>query len=107
MDVHNQLQAGNLNAVKGHETENTTTNMEDNCELLKEASIDVPIMHETDCLESFSQSNSSMRDNDEFQWMLTQPNPSQLAGKLDATVPKQEGKKMGRYNRRSRGKGKS
>ncbi|XP_010265426.1 PREDICTED: protein KAKU4 [Nelumbo nucifera] len=80
--------------------------VEEPCELLSEASMEVPIAEETDSFASGSW-NSSTRQYDES--LQSQPqvtvnhNPER---RTNSKVERQQRKRIGRYNRRGRGRGK-
>lgn len=98
VDIHTQNPEVNPNPVEDIEMEKPTGDIDDEkCELSK-ASIEVPVMHETDCIANLCQTD--------LPWMLTQSDKSMSAGKPDAMAVKQEGRKMGRYSRRGKGRGK-
>lgn len=78
------------------------TNMDGNCELLSEAYMEVPIVTETNSINSSSQISLEVQ-NEESQLGMTQPSAE---GKPDLTTGKQQGRKLGKNNRRCRGKGK-
>lgn len=75
------------------------TNMDGNCELLSEANMEVPTVTETN---SSSQISLDV-ENEEPQLTMTQPS---VEGKPDLTSGKQQGRKVGKTNRRSQRKGK-
>lgn len=75
------------------------TNMDGNCELLSEANMEVPTVTETN---SSSQISLDVQ-NEEPQLTMTQPS---VEGKPDLTSGKQQGRKVGKTNRRSQRKGK-
>ncbi|KAK9280096.1 hypothetical protein L1049_013781 [Liquidambar formosana] len=78
---------------------------EETCELLSEASIEVPIINETEDVASGSQNSSSMQ-YEELSQKLPQTNSNcTLAGKT-SMVEKHQVKRLTRYNRKSRGRGK-
>jgi hypothetical protein len=79
--------------------------LEETCELLSEASMDVPNVNENDTIADGSQNSSSMQ-NEELSQDLIQPNSKHsMVHKTSNIVVKQQGNKMSRYNRRGRGRG--
>ncbi|XP_057766802.1 uncharacterized protein LOC130987174 isoform X2 [Salvia miltiorrhiza] len=84
---------------------NGTTNMDSNCKLLTEAYMEVPIVTETNSINSSSQISVDVEvQNEESQLDMTQPS---VEGKPDLATVKQQARKVGRTTRRSsRGKGK-
>ncbi|KAL6501866.1 hypothetical protein OROGR_026999 [Orobanche gracilis] len=68
-------------------------NVEGNCELLSEAYMDVPILTETDSIASGSQNSLGMQYGE-------------IQEKVDVVFGKQQARKLGRINRRGRGRGK-
>lgn len=86
---------------------------EETCELLSEASVEVPIVteteasvevpivNETDNVGSGSQNSSSMQ-YEELEQNLSSAKSKRKTG---GVVDKQGGKKLSRYNRRGRGRG--
>ncbi|XP_058181017.1 uncharacterized protein LOC131299480 isoform X2 [Rhododendron vialii] len=80
--------------------------MEETCELLSEASMEVPVIYETNsgAAAGGSQGSCTMQC-EELSHELSQPNPEDsLVGKTSTTVEKQQGRKLSsRYNRKSRG----
>ncbi|KAL6533746.1 hypothetical protein OROHE_013579 [Orobanche hederae] len=68
-------------------------NVEGNCELLSEAYMDVPILTETDSIASGSQNSLGMQYEE-------------IEEKVDVVFGKQQARKLGRNNRRGRGRGK-
>ncbi|KAL3498224.1 hypothetical protein ACH5RR_040956 [Cinchona calisaya] len=95
----------NTNAVKSDVKTADKIPLEDMCELLSEASVEVPIVDDTNGIVSVSQITSSMQ-YEELSPVLTQPYTAKLVPKADGEAVKQEVKKPGRYNRRGRGRGK-
>ncbi|KAI3468432.1 hypothetical protein Pfo_025095 [Paulownia fortunei] len=77
-------------------------NVEGNCELLSEAYMEVPIVTETGSIASGSQNSLGMQ-YEEVSLDMAQPSPKE---KVDIVAGKQQGRKSGKYNRRSRGRGK-
>lgn len=76
------------------------------CELLSEASVEVPIANEDDSIATGSQ-NSSSTHLEGLSQDLSRPNSKRgLAGKTSDVTEKQQGRKLGRYNRKGRGRGK-
>lgn len=96
-DIHTQNPEVNPSPVEDTEMEKPTGDIDEKCELSK-ASIEVPVMHETDCITNLGQTD--------LPWMLTQTDKNMFAGKPDAVAVKQQGRKMGRYSRRGKGRGK-
>ncbi|XP_022729032.1 protein KAKU4 isoform X2 [Durio zibethinus] len=78
---------------------------EENCELLSEASIEVPMVNETDAVASDSQHSSSLQHEGSPQHQNTSNSNRSLAGKSNSGIEKQQRKKVSRYNRRGRGRG--
>ncbi|XP_057467419.1 uncharacterized protein LOC130756821 isoform X1 [Actinidia eriantha] len=89
-----------------HKTLANSIPAEETCELLSEASMEVPVVNETNSIAGDSQNSSSMQCEELLQEM-TQLNPPvhRLTGKTTNMVDKQQGRKMTRHNRKSRGKG--
>lgn len=104
-----------------HDKVTANTNLEQNCELLSESYMDVPVV-EIDNLATGSQ-NSHCMYQEELSQDLTQPSPkrhpelshdltqptpkSRQAGKARSpVVEKQQGRKLGGYNRRAKSRGK-
>lgn len=98
-DIHTQNPELNPSPVEDLEMQKPTGNIDEKCELSSKASIEVPVVHETDCITNLCQTD--------LPWMLTHSDKSMFAGKPDAVVVKQEGRKMGRYSRRGKGRSKS
>ncbi|XWS17924.1 hypothetical protein CRYUN_Cryun33cG0109900 [Craigia yunnanensis] len=88
----------------GHDNATRLTAKE-NCELLSEASIEVPIVNEIDAVASDSQNSSSMQYEGSPEHLNTPKSNRSLASKSNTGMEKQRGKKVSRYNRRSRGRG--
>ncbi|KAG5531425.1 hypothetical protein RHGRI_026145 [Rhododendron griersonianum] len=81
--------------------------MEETCELLSEASMEVPVIFETNSSAAAGGSQGSCTMQcEELSHELSQPNlEDSLVGKTSTTVEKQQGRKLSsRYNRKSRGK---
>ncbi|KAI8538135.1 hypothetical protein RHMOL_Rhmol09G0079100 [Rhododendron molle] len=81
--------------------------MEETCELLSEASMEVPVINETNSSAAAGGSQGSCTMQcEELSHELSQPNlGDSLVGKTGTTVEKQQGRKLSsRYNRKSRGK---
>lgn len=76
--------------------------MEETCELLSEASMEVPVMNET----NGSAAAVGSQDSCTMQYEELSPEPEDsLAGKTSTTVEKRQGRKVSsRYNRKGRGK---
>ena len=77
----------------------------ENCELLSEATVEVPMVNETDAVASGSQHGSSMQHEGSPQHLNNPNSKRSLAGKSNGGVEKQQGKKVSRYSRRGRGRG--
>ncbi|KAF7132575.1 hypothetical protein RHSIM_Rhsim09G0061700 [Rhododendron simsii] len=81
--------------------------MEETCELLSEASMEVPVIYETNSSAAAGGSQGSCTMQcEELSHEPSQPNlEDSLVGKTSPTVEKQQGRKLSsRYNRKSRGK---
>ncbi|KAA3489821.1 protein KAKU4-like [Gossypium australe] len=79
------------------------------CEPLCEESMEVPMVNETDAATSGSQHSWSMPFEGSPQHQNTPISEGSLAGKSNSGMekkPQQQGKKVSRYNRRGRGRGK-
>lgn len=74
---------------------------EEKCELLSEAFMEVPVENEIDAAPSGSQNSSSMQYEGSPQHLNTR----KPEGKSNTVTEKQRGKKVSRYNRRGRGRG--
>ncbi|XWS72841.1 hypothetical protein CRYUN_Cryun02cG0074600 [Craigia yunnanensis] len=77
----------------------------ENCELLSEASVEVPMVNEANAVASGSQHSSSMQHEGSPQHLNTRNSKRSLAGKSNNGIEKKQGKKVSRYNRRGRGRG--
>ncbi|MBA0745052.1 hypothetical protein Gogos_007643 [Gossypium gossypioides] len=78
------------------------------CEPLCEESMEVPMVNETDAATSGSQHSWSMPFEGSPQHQNTLISEGSLAGKSNSGIekkPQQQGKKVSRYNRRGRGRG--
>ncbi|KAJ4957532.1 hypothetical protein NE237_024643 [Protea cynaroides] len=82
------------------------TPLEVNCELLSEASMEIPIIEETECIVGGSQNRSSKQYEDSLQSPLLLNSRHSLADKSNTSVGKQ-GEKKRKYSRRGRGRGKA
>lgn len=81
--------------------------MEETCELLSEASMEVPVIYETNNSAAAGGSQGSCTMHcEELSHELSQLNPEDsLVGQTKTTVEKQQGRKLSsKYNRKSRGK---
>lgn len=76
--------------------------MEETCELLSEASMEVPVINET----NGSAAADGSQDSCTMQYEELSPEPEDsLVGKTSTTVEKRQGRKVSsRYNRKGRGK---
>lgn len=100
---HEQHDEENNNADTANEKKPVNNiNVEGNCELLSEAYMEVPIVTETDSIASGSQNSLGMQ-YEESSLDMAQPSPSE---KVDVAAGKQQGRKLGKYNRRGKGRGK-
>ncbi|XVE53463.1 hypothetical protein DITRI_Ditri03aG0005400 [Diplodiscus trichospermus] len=73
---------------------NATRVAEENCELLSEASMEVPIVNEIDAVGSGPQNSSSMQYEGSPQQLNTPKSKSRSAGKSNPGMEKQQGKKL-------------
>lgn len=89
-----------------HDKVATVAPLEETCEFLSEASMEVPTnINENDAIANDSQNSSSMR-YEELSQDLSQPvSKNDMVDKTSAVVEKQQGNKMSRYNRRGRSRG--
>ncbi|GFZ08244.1 hypothetical protein Acr_20g0000520 [Actinidia rufa] len=89
-----------------HKTLANSIPAEETCELLSEASMEVPVVNETNSIAGDSQNSSSMQCEELLQEM-TQLNPPvhRLTGKTTNMADKQQGRKMTRHNRKKQGEG--
>ncbi|XP_030946774.1 protein KAKU4 isoform X1 [Quercus lobata] len=89
-----------------HDKVATGAPLEETCEFLSEASMEVPTnINEIDAIANDSQNSSSMR-YEELSQDLSQPiSKNDMVDKTSAVVEKQQGNKMSRYNRRGRSRG--
>ncbi|XP_050263757.1 protein KAKU4 [Quercus robur] len=89
-----------------HDKVATGAPLEETCEFLSEASMEVPTnINENDAIANDSQNSSSMR-YEELSQDLSQPiSKNDMVDKTSAVVEKQQGNKMSRYNRRGRSRG--
>lgn len=89
-----------------HDKVATGAPLEETCEFLSEASMEVPTnINEIDAIANDSQNSSSMR-YEELSQDLSQPiSKNDVVDKTSAVVEKQQGNKMSRYNRRGRSRG--
>ncbi|KAK4558749.1 hypothetical protein RGQ29_008144 [Quercus rubra] len=90
-----------------HDKVATGVPLEETCEFLSEASMEVPtnINDINDAIANDSQNSSSMR-YEELSQDLSQPiSKNDMVDKTSAVVEKQQGNKMSRYNRRGRSRG--
>uniref|UniRef100_A0A5B6YZB1 Protein KAKU4 n=1 Tax=Davidia involucrata TaxID=16924 RepID=A0A5B6YZB1_DAVIN len=101
---HDNGLVGHPNPVSSsHDKSNNSVPVEETCQLLSEASIEVPVVNETNSIASGSQNSSSMRSSQE----LTQLNTKRSSrGKTSGITEKQQGRKLSGYNRKGRGRGK-
>ncbi|KAL6985078.1 hypothetical protein U1Q18_018456 [Sarracenia purpurea var. burkii] len=76
---------------------------EETCEFLTEASMEIPVINETDSIASGSQNTYSMR-YEELQEPSRPVTKHVSRGKATTVVEKQQGRKLTKYNRKSRGK---
>ncbi|XP_007011585.2 PREDICTED: protein KAKU4 isoform X2 [Theobroma cacao] len=88
-------------AVASSHDHQTKVVAEQNCELLSEATMEVPMVNETDA----SQNSSSMHHETSPQQPNAAGSKRNVAGKSSLGIEKQQGKKVTRYNRRGRGRG--
>ncbi|EOY29206.1 Uncharacterized protein TCM_036812 isoform 3 [Theobroma cacao] len=88
-------------AVASSDDHQTKVVAEQNCELLSEATMEVPMVNETDA----SQNSSSMHHETSPQQPNAAGSKRNVAGKSSMGIEKQQGKKVTRYNRRGRGRG--
>ncbi|WRX33005.1 hypothetical protein QQP08_025492 [Theobroma cacao] len=88
-------------AVASSHDHQTKVVAEQNCELLSEATMEVPMVNETDA----SQNSSSMHHETSPQQPNAAGSKRNVAGKSSMGIEKQQGKKVTRYNRRGRGRG--
>ncbi|CAI9094800.1 OLC1v1030597C2 [Oldenlandia corymbosa var. corymbosa] len=101
-DIYQQPDEGNSSSVNAI-TNATNCQVEDVCELLSEASVEVPIVDGTNGIVDVSKNVSSVL-HEEVSVTLTQSKSDKVTD--DGLVVKQEPKKPGKYTRRSRGRGK-
>ncbi|KAL4603268.1 hypothetical protein ACB092_10G111900 [Castanea dentata] len=89
-----------------HDKVATSAPLEETCEFLSEASMEVPTnINENDAIANDSQNSSSMR-YEELSQDLSQPiSKNDMVDKTSDVVKKQQGNKMSRYNRRGRPRG--
>ncbi|XP_042488076.1 uncharacterized protein LOC122068269 isoform X2 [Macadamia integrifolia] len=90
-----------------HGKSDSGAHLEDNCELFSESFIEIPTMEETDSIVSGSQNRSDKQYGDSLQNPLLVNSGDSFAGKYSTKVEKQEVKKMGKYRRRGRRRGKA
>ncbi|KAH7573977.1 hypothetical protein JRO89_XS03G0234100 [Xanthoceras sorbifolium] len=77
--------------------------VEEACDLLSEASMEVPMMSENDILPTGSQNSSSMCIEGISQGIQASSKRG-VVGKTNGTLEKHKGRKLTRYNRRGRGR---
>lgn len=89
-----------------HDKVATGAPLEETCEFLSEASMEVPTnINENDAIANDSQNSSSMR-YEELSQDLSQPiSKNDMVDNTSDVVKKQQGNKMSRYNRRGRSRG--
>ncbi|XP_075640819.1 protein KAKU4 [Castanea sativa] len=89
-----------------HDKVATGAPLEETCEFLSEASMEVPTnINENEAIANDSQNSSSMR-YEELSQDLSQPiSKNDMVDKTSDVVKKQQGNKMSRYNRRGRPRG--
>ncbi|KAH6831229.1 hypothetical protein C2S53_009424 [Perilla frutescens var. hirtella] len=101
-----QYDEENHNDTASNENRPTNgTNVDGNCELLTEAHMEVPAVTETNSVNSSSQISLGVQ-NEESQLGMTQPSAEVKPDLMTGKEVKQQGRKLGKSNRRTRGKGK-
>ncbi|CAK9149839.1 unnamed protein product [Ilex paraguariensis] len=100
-------------ANASHDKLTKSIRVEETCELLSEASMEVPVVNETavaneatDYITTGSQNSSSMCHDELSQGPTQLTSERNLTGATGSTVVKLPGKKAGRYSRKGRGRGK-
>ncbi|CDP18011.1 unnamed protein product [Coffea canephora] len=103
-EVDGQAPDGNAKADGNDLGTTSSIPLEDARELISEASIEVPIVDETNGFGNVSQTSPVVHN--ELSQEPTQPYIDKVAQKADGKAVKHEAKKPGKYNRRGRGRGK-
>ena len=103
-EVDGQAPDGNSKADGNDLGTTSSIPLEDARELISEASIEVPIVDETNGFGNVSQTSPVVHN--ELSQEPTQPYIDKVAQKADGKAVKHEAKKPGKYNRRGRGRGK-
>lgn len=103
-EIDGQALEGGANADGVDLGTTSSVPLEDVCELVSEASVEVPIVDETNGFGNVLQTSPVVHY--ELSQEPTQPYASRLAQKADGKALKQEAKKPGKYNRRGRGRSK-
>uniref|UniRef100_A0A2P2LNV5 Uncharacterized protein LOC105130507 isoform X2 n=1 Tax=Rhizophora mucronata TaxID=61149 RepID=A0A2P2LNV5_RHIMU len=88
--------------------------VEENCELLSEASVEVPLIYLNDTEIPIIEENNSVDSDSQYGFSMHpepllqgkgRPNAKRaMAGKTSSVAEKQQGRKVGRYNNRGRGR---